>query len=113
MRPRFPGELVMIGGVRAVKDAFGIESTWGFVMLIALLFGIVGGFVGYVVDAGTKAAERRQQSADRTNLETAKQQLGAAEKRTSELQRKAEDLTRDMETLTRENDRLKRLPCVK
>ena len=40
----------MLDAIRALRDAFGIQSTVAFVALIALLFALVGAFTGWVVD---------------------------------------------------------------
>jgi hypothetical protein len=54
----------MFEWVRAIHDAFNVDSTWAFSLLIALvfggIFGLSGGTVGYVVDKAYRKAEERR-----------------------------------------------------
>lgn len=54
----------MFEWVRAIHDAFNVESTWAFALLTATLFagvaGVAGGAVGFVVDRAYKKAEERR-----------------------------------------------------
>jgi hypothetical protein len=54
----------MFEWVRAIHDAFNVESTWAFSLLVgmgfALFFGLGGGTVGFIVDKAYRKSEERR-----------------------------------------------------
>jgi len=51
--------------VKAIRDALavvGIESTWAFVLVIALLFGVLGGTLGWLADLSYKSGLKERMS---------------------------------------------------
>jgi hypothetical protein len=58
--------------VRAIHDAFNVQSTWTFTMMIAtafaFVFGVRGGTVAYIVDKADRKAEDRLSTLSTTAL---------------------------------------------
>ena len=47
--------------VRAIREALGVESTLGFVAIMALAFAFLGAGAGWIVDRAYKNTSARQQ----------------------------------------------------
>jgi len=63
--------------VKAIHEALHIESTWAFVLVIALVFGVMSGSVAWVVDKGYKNALReRAETAGKVAAESATERAG-------------------------------------
>jgi len=82
----------VLEAVKVIRDAFGIESTLGFVTLMAVACGVVGAGVGWLVDSAYKNSHTIEKQ-----LESAKRDVETERGRADGLQREVVNLKRQLD----------------